>query len=455
MLYRNRVLRQRIVILNRRMRGDGVFFNDVFRKIAVLVCCLFLLMPSMAASAAPAPVLIVQIKGEIDGGQVALLHRAMLDAKRLEARAVIVEIDTFGGLVDSAVRIRDLMIDSPIQTICYIRNRAWSAGALIALSHKHLAIAPGGSIGAAEPIPTTEKTVAALKAEFAATANRTGRNPRVAEAMVDKSLGFAGYAEPGQILALTDYQAIQVGYADLVAENRDSLFSHYGLQEAPVLEYVAEWPEKLAGWLSDPAVKSMLVSLIFLAILAEIKTAGLGLAGLVAIGAAALFFGSQWLTGLAGFVEIVLFLGGIALIVVELFVPGGGLFGIAGLLAILGSIFLVLGGNVQALSSLSISLIVSIILFLFIAKRLPNSKLWSRLVLKESETTQDGYVSANNYQIYLHKVGVVESLLRPAGTVIIDGVKLDVVSEGIYIQPGTKVTVISVHGSRIVVRPIE
>lgn len=273
--------------------------------------------------------------------------------------------------------------------------------------------------------------------------------------MVDKSLGFAGYAEPGQILALTDYQAIQVGYADLVAENRDSLLSHYGLQEAPVLEYVAEWPEKLAGWLSDPTVKSMLVSLIFLAILAEIKTAGLGLAGLVAIGAAALFFGSQWLTGLAGFVEIVLFLGGIALIVVELFVPGGGLFGIAGLLAILGSIFLVLGGNVQALSSLSISLIVSIILFLFIAKRLPNSKLWSRLVLKEAETTQDGYVSANDYRIYLHKNGVAESLLRPAGTVIIDGVKLDVVSEGIYIQPGTKVTVIAVHGSRIVVRPLE
>lgn len=432
-----------------------MFSSRNFRKLAVLLLALLLLVPFVGYSAAAAPVLIVQIKGDIDGGQAALLHRAMLDAKRLEAQAVIVEIDTFGGLVDPAVSIRDLLIDSPTQTICYIRNRAWSAGALIALSHKHLAIAPGGSIGAAEPIPTTEKTVAALKAEFAATANRTGRNPRVAEAMVDKSLGFPGYAEPGQILALTDYQAIQVGYADIVAENRDSLLTHYGLQDAPVIEYNSEWPEKLAGWLSNPAVKSMLVSLIFLAILTEIKTAGFGGAGLVAITAAALFFGSQWLTGLAGLVEILLFLGGIVLLVVELFVPGAGIFGISGLFAILASIFLVLGGNLQALSMMSMSLIVAVILFLFIAKRLPNSKLWSLLVLKESETTQEGYVSANDYRIYLHKNGVTETFLRPAGTVNIDGVKLDVVSEGIYIQPGTKVTVIAVQGSRIVVRPIE
>lgn len=432
-----------------------MFFNHIFRRIALLLLSLLLLLPAAGYGEAPAPVVIVQIKGEIDGGQAALLHRAMMDAKRMEARAVIVEIDTFGGLVDSAVRIRDLMIDSPIQTICYIRNRAWSAGALIALSHKHLAIAPGGSIGAAEPIPTTEKTVAALKAEFAATANRTGRNPRIAEAMVDKSLGLPGYAEPGQILALTDYQATEVGYADLVAENRDSLLRHYGLQEAPVVEYVPEWPEKLAGWLSNPTVKSMLVSLIFLAILTEIKTAGFGGAGLVAIAAAALFFGSQWLTGLAGYVEILLFLGGIVLLVVELFVPGTGLFGVSGLLAILASIFLVLGGDLQAISNMAVSLIVAVILFLFIARRLPNSKLWAHLVLKEAETTQEGYVSANDYRKYLHKVGVTETFLRPAGTVIIDGDRLDVVSEGIYIQPGKKVTVIAVQGSRIVVRPVE
>lgn len=432
-----------------------MFFNHIFRRIALLLLSLLLLLPAAGYGEAPAPVVIVQIKGEIDGGQAALLHRAMMDAKRMEARAVIVEIDTFGGLVDSAVRIRDLMIDSPIQTICYIRNRAWSAGALIALSHKHLAIAPGGSIGAAEPIPTTEKTVAALKAEFAATANRTGRNPRIAEAMVDKSLGLPGYAEPGQILALTDYQATEVGYADLVAENRDSLLRHYGLQEAPVVEYVPEWPEKLAGWLSNPTVKSMLVSLIFLAILTEIKTAGFGGAGLVAIAAAALFFGSQWLTGLAGYVEILLFLGGIVLLVVELFVPGTGLFGVSGLLAILASIFLVLGGDLQAISNMAVSLIVAVVLFLFIARRLPNSKLWAHLVLKEAETTQEGYVSANDYRKYLHKVGVTETFLRPAGTVIIDGDRLDVVSEGIYIQPGKKVTVIAVQGSRIVVRPVE
>ncbi|MEG6584817.1 NfeD family protein [Dendrosporobacter sp. 1207_IL3150] len=432
-----------------------MFFSRVFRK-SVFMCCLLILFTTLIGySATPSPVVVVQIKGEIDGGQAALLHRAMLEAKRQQARAVIVEIDTFGGLVNSAVNIRDLMIESQVETICYIKNRAWSAGALIALSHKHIAIAPGGSIGAAEPIPTTEKTVAALKAEFAATANRTGRNPRVAEAMVDKSLGLTGYAEPGQILALTDYQAIQVGYADVVAEDRANLLKHYGLQDAPIIEFTPEWPEKLAGLLSNPTVQSALVSIIFLAIMTEIKTAGLSGAGFVAIAAAALLFGSQWLTGLAGFVEILLFAGGIILIIVELFVPGAGFFGIAGLIAILVSIFLVLGGDVQAFSNMSISLIAAVILFLFIAKHLPNSKFWSRFILKETETTQAGYVSANDYKTYLNKTGVAETYLRPAGTVLIEDARLDVVSEGIFIKPGTKVIVIAVQGNRIVVRPIE
>ena len=379
----------------------------------------------------------------------------MAEAKTKNARAVLMEIDTFGGLVDAATVIRDKISDSPVETICHIKNRAWSAGALIAISHKKIAIAPGGSIGAAEPIPATEKTIAALKAEFAATANKTGRNPRVAEAMVDKTLGLPGYAEPGQILALTDYQAVKVGYADLVTAERAEVLAHFGLADAPIIEYHQGWAEKMAGWLSNPAVKSALLTLIFLAIMTEIKTAGLGIAALVGLGAVLLFFASQWLSGLAGWVEIVLFVAGAVLIVVEIWTPGMGIFGLGGIICILASFFLTLGGDLTALNLMAVSLVMAVVIFLIIVKRLPSSRLWARLVLQDAETTTAGYVSSETYDAYLGRTGVALTLLRPAGVIDIDGTHLDVVSEAQYVPAGTKVKVVSVSGNRVVVRPVQ
>lgn len=426
-----------------------------------LALVLMLALATLAAAAPAAyaeggaPVIVINIKGEIDGGQAALVHKAMTEAKAQKARAVLVEIDTFGGLVDAATVIRDQISEAPVETICHIKNRAWSAGALIAIAHKKIAIAPGGSIGAAEPIPATEKTIAALKAEFAATANKSGRDPRVAEAMVDKTLGLPGYAQPGQILALTDYQAVKVGYADLVAAERSEVLAKFGLEGAPVIEYHQGWAEKVAGWLSNPYVKSALLTLIFLAIMTEIKTAGLGVAALVGLGAVLLFFASQWLTGLAGWMEIALFVAGAVLIVMEIHTPGMGFFGLGGILCILASFFLSLGGDLAAMNMMAVSLVIAVAIFLLILKKLPSSRLWARLVLHDSETTNAGFVSSDDYQRYLGRTGVVLKILRPAGVIEIDGDHLDVVSEGQYIVAGSKVKVVSVSGNRIVVRPFE
>jgi len=428
----------------------------IWRILIVFALCIVSsgLMGYQPAWASVQPVVVITIKGEIDGAQVALVNRAVADAESKQARAIMIEIDTFGGLVDSAVKIRDMISQTPIETICYIKNRAWSAGALIALAHQHIAIAPGGSIGAAEPIPTTEKTIAALKAEFGATANQRGRNVNVAEAMVDKTLGFPGYAQPGQILALADYQAIQVGYADVSAADRSAVFAYYGLTDYEIVEYNLGIQEQVAGFLSNGTVKSLLLAVIFLAVFAEVKTAGMGVAAFIGLCAALLFFGSQWLTGVAGWFEIILFVSGVLLILIELYVPGFGFWGISGISCIFASFFLTLGGNMVAVTIMSISLVIAIVAFLLILKFLPSSKLWAKLMLKESETSQAGFSSSYDYSIYLGREGVVVSLLRPAGMMIIDGIKLDVVSEGQYLEPGTKVKVVSVNGSRIVVRSI-
>lgn len=406
-------------------------------------------------ASATAPVIAVAIKGEIDAGQTALIHKALTEATDKKADTILVEIETFGGQVDAAVKIRDMISDSPLRTICYVKNRAWSAGALIAISHKHIAIAPGGSIGAAEPIPTTEKTVAAVRAEFAATASKMGRNPKVAEAMVDKSLGFEKYAQPGKILSLTDSQAIEVGYADKVAADREAVLAHYGLKDAQVIEVQGGWPEKMAGWLSDPIVKSALVGVIILAVMTEIKTAGTGVAALLGLAATALLFGTQWVTGLATWMEVLLFLTGLVLMVIEAFVPGFGIFGISGIGCILFSLFLTLGGDMGALNIMAGGVVVAIVGFMLILKYLPSSKLWNKLVLKDSEKTEVGYTASDDLTLLTGQTGIVLTLLRPAGTVEIAEKVYDVVSEGRFIQPGSKVRVLSVNGNRIVVRAIE
>jgi membrane-bound serine protease (ClpP class) len=239
-----------------------------------------------------------------------------------------------------------------------------------------------------------------------------------------------------------------------VAPDREAVLANYGLTGIEVLEYTQGWQEKLAGALSDPAVKSFLMSIIFLAVLAEIKTAGLGVAGLVGLGAALLFFGSQWITGIAGWLEIILFIGGIGLIILELYTPGAGVFGIIGIIAIFASLFLTLGANVAAVNMLAISLLIAIVLFIVLLKHLPSSKLWDRVILKDAETKGAGFSSSQDYSLYLGKTGITYTGLRPAGALYIEGVQLDVVSEGQFIEPNTLVKVVSITGNRIVVRPV-
>ncbi len=421
---------------------------------------LFLISVLPAASAAAAgenpsdSIVWVVVRGEIDQGQAALVKRAIEQADQKQARAIVIEMDTFGGLVDAAVSIRDLLIAQQRPTVCYVRNRAWSAGALIAMASQHIFMAPGSSIGAAEPIPATEKTIAAVKAEFAATAAKTGRNQRVAEAMVDKTLGFEPYAKPGQILALTDEQAISVGYAAAIVADRGQLLGKMGWQDVSVDEFNLTLAERGVALLSDPAVKSILLSLIVLALMAEVKMAGSGVGIGIAFLGAALLFGSEWISGTGGWLEMLLFLAGVILLGIEAIVPGFGFFGVSGIVCLTASFFFILGGNAQAVLWMAFSVGLAIILFLVLMRYLPKSSLWDRFVLREVEGQREGFSSANDHRHLIGKTGVVVSKLRPAGVVELDNQKYDVVSEGEFVEAGTLVQVVSVEGVRIVVRAV-
>lgn len=447
-----------LIYVYKVMQGGDVLQKLVYAILLALIFNFTSPVCSVVNANEKGLVVVVELSGEIDQGQAELVLRGLREAKEKNAKAFILQIDTFGGLVAAATKMRDAINDSDIPTICYIKNRAWSAGALIAIAHDKIAITPSGSIGAAEPIPTTEKTIAAVKAEFRATAERAGRDPRVAEAMVDKTLGFGEYAAKGQILALTGSQAVEVGYADFVANDRTELLEKLGFADYKVEVITQNWKESSIGILEQPAVKSALLSIIILAIIAEIKTAGTGIGAAIAIVAAALLYGSSFIFGLSGWLEPLLFFMGMIFIAIEIFIPGFGIFGIAGICSIITSFFLILGGFDdlgKSLMWLAVSIACASVLCIFILKRLPSSRLWNRFVLQNTASKQEGFSTGNDYEKFLGQKGTVVTQLRPGGTAEFDGKRFDVLTYGEFVESGTKVVVVKVEGNKLFVKVLE
>ena len=202
-------------------------------------------------------------------------------------------------------------------------------------------------------------------------------------------------------------------------------------------------------------VQALLLIVIFLSILVEIKTGGTGVGALLGLIAAAVFWGSSYVKGLVSLYQIALFIGGVIFIIIEILTPTIGLLAGIGVVAILYSLILAMGGDINAIYMMAISLVIAIIIFAVILKKLPSSRLWKKLILTNTSSTEQGYVSSIDYSKYLNKEGVVLSELRPSGSVEIDGVPVDVVSEGKFISKGEKVRVVKIEGVRIIVRRVE
>ena len=201
-----------------------------------------------------------------------------------------------------------------------------------------------------------------------------------------------------------------------------------------------------------PAVKMLLVAIMLLGILVEIKTGGMGAGVLLGLVAAAVFWGSQYVEGLVSLYMVAVFFAGILCIGVEMLLPTAGLLAGVGAALLLYSLVLALGGDVSAIGVLLGAALLAAAVFALIVKRLPSSRLWRRLVRKDASTSRRGFVSAPPRESLVGKRGVVRTELRPAGTALIDGKPVDVVSEGAFLPKGTAVRVIAVEGMRVVVR---
>lgn len=425
-----------------------------FRLLAAVLLAAAGLAGFARAAPSQAPVIVVPIHGTVDDGMAHLVQRAIAQAQDEGAAAVVLDIDSPGGVVAPALEIRDAVLNSRTPTIAYVSERAYSAAALIALSAKHLIMAPGASIGAAEPIPPTGKNISALSAEFQSTALRNGRNSRVVAAMVDKTVDLPEYKKPGAVLSLNTNDALRAHISERTLPTLNDALRSQGLQNAPQHTADYTFAESLARFATNPEVSGILLTLGVLGLLIEMQTLH-GIAGLIGIGALGLFFGSHIYAGFSnGFVIVLAVLGIIGILYELHVVPGHGVPGILGAIALLASILLAFGIPFffVALQSISTAIVLTIVLFYAATKIWPENAWMNRLAFVSAQGPE--YVASRDHSALLGHIGTASSFLRPAGVAMVNGQRVDVLTEGEFIQAGTPVRVTRVEGARVFVEPV-
>ncbi|MFQ5867654.1 MAG: nodulation protein NfeD [bacterium] len=440
----------------------------------------FLLFPHSSLFGYPErDVYVVPVRGVIDLGLSSFIRRVVREAKEKEVQCIILELETFGGRVDAATEIRDALFESDIKTIAFVNKRAISAGALISLACQSIVMAPGSTIGAATPVvmapgstktrPTSEKVVSYVRKEFKATAERNNHPTNLAEAMVDPDVEIEGVIEKGKLLTLTTEEALELKLAEHKVSKIGEILTLYGLENAQVVRASITWSENLVRFLSHPVVSGLLLTFGLLGIFFELRMPGWGVSGTIGLICLALFFGAQYMVGLARWIEPVLFIIGGILLAVEIFViPGFGIAGVSGILLIVASLFLALVKHpmpktpidvsrlLEATYVVAASLIGTFLVVTFSFRFMPKIPFLSKLVLTSEEKREEGYRSAPvEMEKFIGKQGVALTMLRPVGKAQFGDIILDVVSEGELIEKERQIKVTKVEGNRIVVSEVE
>ncbi len=461
-----------------------------------LVGLSFALWPRLGARSAFAQgakargvVLVMPIEGMVDLGMGPFVERALDEAQAQGALGLILDVNTLGGRVDAAIAIRDQLVQSAVQSVAFINPRAISAGALIALSAQRIAIAQGATIGAATPVmmgapgegtqPTDEKTVSYVRKEFRATADARGRPGLIAEAMVDPEVEIEGLIAKGKLLTLTTDEALEHGLADYFAADLDAVLQEQGWVGAELRQLEMNWAERVVRYLTHPVVASLLMTLGVLGLVVELRTPGFGVPGIVGFLCLCAFFWGHALVQLVGLEQVLLLLAGVLLLAAEIFlIPGFGLAGVLGIAAILYALTSSLIGDganssavLGALARVAISAVLALGASLLVLPFLPKLPGGQRLVLGaalpsgagDAPPTAPGsgalvsgsgaLVSGSGALVGVR--GKALSPLRPAGIAELEGQRVDVVSQGEFIDAGVLLEVVRDEGARVVVKRAE
>lgn len=446
---------------------------------------LFLLPGTVTATGRECKVYTFPINGDIMPAQQRLVSKCLTEAREQETDLVVIRMNTYGGLVNVADSIRTMILNYPTPIWVYIDNQAASAGALIALAADRIYMHPGGSIGAASVVdqngqPMPDKFQSFMRATMRATAESHGqvieriengdtirrwwRDPQTAEAMVGRTVADSTTVN---VLTFTASEAVKNHFSEGTASSLKETLAQGGVETYTLTEYRPTTLDRLLAWLMNPVVQGIFVMMIVGGIYFELQSPGIGFALVVAILGAVLYFAPLYLEGVAQNWELILFIIGLVLLAVEIFVlPGFGIAGVAGIVAvILGLSFaaidndllrhlptgeITVGWILQPILVVIIATTAALIGGLLLSKRFltGTTPLQRKVVLTAEMAPEQGYVSHPQVASELiGKTAEVAAVLRPSGRVIIDGIYYDAIAEeGQFIPRGKQVIITRFEG---------
>jgi membrane-bound serine protease (ClpP class) len=416
-------------------------------------------------------VFVMEIKDNIDPAMNRYVKLALEDAKERKADLVIIEMDTYGGAVNDADDIRTRIMDFEIPIWVFINKDAASAGALISIACDSIFMAPGASIGAATVVvadgqAAPDKYQSYMRSIMRSTAEAKGRNPQIAEAMVDQSIEIEGITKEGQVLTFSTSEAITHDFCEAEVTSIQDLLRRYNITDYEKFEFKLSFIDRVIAIFLNPFISGILILIIIGGIYFELQTPGVGFPILAALIALALYFIPHYLHGIANHWELIMFFIGIALIAVEIFiVPGFGVPGVVGITLTLSALVLMMINNdnfdftfvnideiIQAIATTLAGLIGSIILMFFGGVRLTESSYFKRIALQDVQDSKDGYTSNFKLESFVGKTGFAYTVLRPSGKVMIEKELYDAYTRGNYIANGTKIIVVEDSGMSLKVK---
>lgn len=418
-------------------------------------------------------VLLMKIDSEIDPRTNRYSELALDYAKEIEADLVILELDTYGGAVNDADDIRTRMLEFEKPILVFINKDAASAGALISIACDSIYMTPGASIGAATVVIGTgeaapDKYQSYMRSIMRSTAEARGRDPQIAEAMVDQAIEIDSVTKAGNVLTFSTSEAIKYNFCEAEVKSIEEILERNGVGNYEIVEFELSLSERIIRVFLNPFISGILILVIIGGIYFELQSPGVGFPIAASIMAAVFYFVPYYLNGLAENWEIIIFFVGIILLIVEVFViPGFGVAGIGGVVLIVGSLILVMlnndffdfsfvkSGDISIAIGATLSgIMASVLLLFFGGVKLTQTKAFKRITLQNTQKSSEGYTANFNQRSYLGMKGKTYTVLRPSGKIMIDGEIMDAFTRGDYIEKDKTVEVIDESGTSLKVKEI-
>ncbi|WP_158861023.1 NfeD family protein [Lunatibacter salilacus] len=419
-------------------------------------------------------VFVFEVKSDIDPRMNRKVRLALEEAKRIEADLIIIHMDTYGGAVNDADDIRTMILESKIPIYSFIDKDAASAGALISIACDSIYMAPGASIGAATVVmgdsgeAAPDKYQSYMRSMMRSTAEARGRDPKIAEAMVDERLEVEGVSKAGEVITFTVSEAIANNFCEGQASSIDDLLALQDKSDYTIVYYEPSAIEDVIALFLNPVVSGFLILIIFAGIYFELQTPGIGFPLLASVIAIILYFIPYYLTGLATNWEVAVFIVGVVFLLVEIFVlPGFGVFGILGIVGILAGLtlgmvpndafdftFVASGKLFSALLTVILSAILATVLIFTLTPKVNEWKAFSSISLATTQQSNEGYTSTSYSDDMIGKEGVAHTRLMPSGKILVDDEMYDAYSRGEFIDRGEKVKIISAEGTSLKVKKV-